>query len=230
MREQAIEKQYQWRGNIYRRAANLICKSRIAAAPVVFGYAVLNPDYPSWKFGLAMGALQASDKIDGLLSRRGAKHLGESTTADGARLDQLSDKALFHGTLGGLAVRELMNSNIALGTVYAGNQFIAGIRDWKVNRWRRTGEEEGIDVKARPAGKIKTLVYGLALTTACSPLVESVTGQETPIGKYIVSGSLTAGTALAVWSGIDNIRNIREQRKPQESFTISEPPFEASVI
>lgn len=216
MRESEVERINPERGNLYRKAANFICKTRIVAAPLVFAYAATHRDYPSWKFGLAMGALQASDKLDGILSRKGAQHLGEATTADGARLDQLSDKALFHGSLGGLAVRELMNSNIALGLLYAGNQLVAGVRDWKVNRWREIGEAEGIDVKARKAGKLKTVIYGVALTAACSPIVEAVTNDDAPIGKYIVGGALVAGTAMAAWSGLDNIRNIREQQQAHE--------------
>ena len=219
MHEKEVERINPRRGNLYRKAANVICRTRIVAAPLVFAYAATHPDYPSWKFGLTMGALQASDKLDGILSRKGAQYLGEKTTADGARLDQLSDKALFHGSLGGLAARELMNSNIALGLFYAGNQLVAGVRDWKVTRWRQAGEAEGIDVKARKAGKFKTVLYGAALTAACSPIVEAVNSDDAPIGKYIVGGALVAGTAMAVWSGLDNIRNIRGQQEAAEVQT-----------
>jgi phosphatidylglycerophosphate synthase len=217
MMELAPAKRNRQRGNFYRHAANFICKSRIAAAPFSFLYLASTADYANWKFGATMAALQISDGLDGKLGRRAAQHLNESTTAEGARLDQVSDKVLFHGALGGLAVNSLFTHNSMMAAVYGVNQLVAGVRDWKVNKLRAEAEVQHIDVKARKAGKIKTLVYGSALTFASTPIVEAVMGHNTPIGEYIVGGSLTAGTALAIYSGIDNIRNIRAQ------MTIPEP-------
>ncbi len=198
------------RGYRMRRTANFLCKLRIAAAPLVFAYTVKHPEYQSWAFGGLMGGLQATDKLDGYLGREGSAILGEDTTPEGARLDQQSDKTLMHATLGGLALREMMNSTYGLGLFYATNQVVAGIRDWRVNRWRNIGDEHGIDTKARPYGKWKTAVYGAALTAATSPLVHmEVDG--VPVGEYAVGAGLATGTALAIVSGIDNVRNIRRQ-------------------
>jgi phosphatidylglycerophosphate synthase len=217
MLELLPEKRNLRRGNFYRRAANFICKSRIAAAPLVFGYTAFTADYANWKFGAAMGLLQVSDKVDGVLGRRAAKHLNESTTAEGARLDQYSDKVLFHGTVGGLALNALFTGHAGLGMTYAANQLVAGARDWKVNGLRAEAEAHNIDVRARKSGKIKTLVYGGALTIASTPIVEAVMGNSVPVGEYLVGGSLTAGTALAIYSGMDNIRNMRAQMIASES-------------
>src|SRR6478672_6744985 len=128
MKETAQNKNSRTKAVWLQRAANALSYSRIVAAPLLFAH-IARGNHKSWKTTGAIGLLALSDGLDGRLARKAAAIDSSTTGERGAWLDQMADKALTHGILGGLAVHALRNNKPQQGIALAVNQAVQITRD-----------------------------------------------------------------------------------------------------
>jgi phosphatidylglycerophosphate synthase len=192
-----------------QKLANALCWSRIAAAPVIAEQAARGMSARSWLFAGAIAAIAATDKLDGTLGRQAAKLRGDTTGEHGAWLDQLSDKVLVHGALGGIAVGAAMHGNEAFGIICAANQTVMIARDIWVTHERSEASGRGRETKAQTLGKLKTVMQMGFISIAASPVANLNPSNVMNGGEAVLAGALTATSGLAIASGVALVRSLR---------------------
>jgi len=187
-----------------QRAANALSYSRMIAAPLLFAH-IAKGDHRSWKTTGVVGLLALSDGLDGRLARKAAAIDSSIASEHGAWLDQMADKALTHGMLGGLALHSLRTEKPVQGAVLALNQAVQFARDAWVTQIRKKAAAHNISTKAQSLGKIKTSVLLGSLATLASPTAKH------RHGEIIGIAGVTAGSGLALASGISLTHNLSQE-------------------
>jgi CDP-diacylglycerol--glycerol-3-phosphate 3-phosphatidyltransferase len=132
-------------------------------------------DTPSWRALACWFVLTSSDAADGWLARR------QGTTASGAFLDPLADKALVLGALAAM---------VAQGSVSLAPVVLLAGREAVITLYRVAVARRGISVPARRLAKVKTLVEFAAVGFVLMPIAWS--------GRLVVAhGALWLAVALA---------------------------------
>lgn len=183
-------------------AANIISSYRVKQSVSVHKEIAENPHYQSWKLAGKVALTGALDWFDGKLSRFAARREGRETTAFGAALDELTDKAFTHGVLSGIVKREYLNQNYAYSSFLAVNQVIIAGRDVAVTQKRFAVRKLDVDTKAQPLGKYKTGLQNLNLALMCSPLTK---GNKGKMAACAIQGF---STGLSLTSGISYFRSF----------------------
>ena len=211
----------------YQYSADALCDVRSASAPILFAHIVSSPDYHSSALTSWLGALHVTDKIDGLLAQKRRTLLaavpehqlpelldGDLMTAisEGGRKDDLADKRLTHAIFGSLAVREILNSNRAYGSIIGVCDAVMFARDAYVGKKRDQAKSNGTNADARKLGKYKQLLLVASSVIAVSPSAAPTRGQEKwTVGRTIVAAGMVGGAIMSVISGIDQVKSLREQ-------------------
>lgn len=193
-----------------RNSADGLCYARIAAAPLLAGYIIANPNYKSNRLAATVAGLYCTDKLDGVMARQAAKMVGEPTTRKSAELDQKSDKILTTSLYIAVIIREYLNGERDYAKALAVDTTVDIGRNIIVNR-KRSDAPEGVRVEARPSGKQKQLLYVLGAVAATSPLAEFPEGQE------LVEHVVDAATSLSVISGVEMVQSINQQTTELET-------------
>lgn len=194
-----------------RRTANTLSASRIAAAPLLFER-IYSGHSPSWWLCSTLGLLAASDKYDGVLARKAQKLAPDMSDTTGAWLDQMADKALVHGVLGGLVVQQFAQENYWLGTVYAASQAATLARDSIVTRIRKRATDKGQSTNAQRLGKWKAGLQLASLGYAVSPLVRYSYG-TLPVGEIVAASGVGASAIFSVASGVSLAHHLQQQEQ-----------------
>ncbi len=132
--------------------ANLLTLSRIVFAPVV-AFLVLQEN-PSWLTFALTWILGITDRIDGDLARK------SGPTKAGAFLDTLADKIL---------LLFLGYALVSQGAFFWLPMTIIAIREVGMMVYRSYWQRYGLSLPARPSGKYKAVVQGLAIVAAMFP-------------------------------------------------------------
>jgi CDP-diacylglycerol---glycerol-3-phosphate 3-phosphatidyltransferase len=132
--------------------ANFVTVIRLLVAPLLFTMIV--SDRSTWAIFLLWVALASTDGVDGWIARR------HGTTRSGAFLDPLADKVLVLGALYALA---------SIGRFPWLPVVIIAVREVGISLYRVYWGRRGLAVPASRAGKLKTLLQGLAVGAALLP-------------------------------------------------------------
>lgn len=204
-----------WIADKCELAADLFGDARIYGSAVAGAYLAFKKGTPSWKFGIAVGALLATDAIDGKIARFGAKIAGRETRPEGGIKDHDSDHKTFRNLAAGMAINAFRNRHIGYGAMTLGSLAVNVTRDFIVEGHREQAkrfndiyqvpDEHRIRTDSVKSGKRKTEVQFSALTWGCTPIVTH------PIGQVVVSSALVTGATMSVTSGIEAVRSIQNQ-------------------
>lgn len=164
---------------LVRITANTLPVIRTAFAPVIANKLKNTaPEDRTWRLAASVGALAATDMIDGWLSRKAGP------TKLGGWLDQLADKVLTGYSLKTLGEnREIAKSHF----------YLKMARDTGVTAMRLYASHQNIDVDAQSLGKYKAVAEMATQTLAASPLSTK---------RYLIEASATASTALSTVSAV----------------------------
>lgn len=132
--------------------ANLLTLSRIVFAPVVA--ALVLSENPSWLTFTLTWILGITDRIDGDLARK------SGPTKAGAFLDTLADKVL---------LLFLGYALVIQGAFFWLPMTIIAFREVAMMIYRSYWQRYGLSLPARPSGKYKAVVQGLAIVAAMFP-------------------------------------------------------------
>lgn len=218
-----------------QKTANLLCYSRIIASPIIAGYILKNPDYPSTKLTAGIGALYAGDKVDGKLAKE-SRILFESNgqkDQNRPKLDEFSDKVMTHSILGSIILREMKNKNYSYAATLSAIELVSIIRDRKVSAHRKTAKEfndqtlndlsnigvnlqrnEEINTGATKLSKKKQFAYVAGILTATFNTPEPLPDVNT---KHFASALLGGAAVLSVISGQEIISDLEAQTETMKT-------------
>lgn len=179
--------------------------------------------------GIALGAGWWTDRKDGVEGRSSVNRMeilcdetpearedpqvqaliSKETRADGARRDQIKDKDWANATTDGLLERAIEEDDL-FGIVAAGiTRISTRHRDRMMAKVRAQGEREGIDVKAKFWGKLKTglLAFGQGIATVAKP-------KTTPSR---IGFGMMLGSNIPSWLGVAQMRHHIKRAVAQKS-------------
>lgn len=212
----------------YQYTADALCEARCDAALPIATYILSHPDYPSWGFVGILSALYITDKIDGQLAKKRDQLLSTMSTSEqnvimdeqlqtaiknGGRKDDLADKKLTHSVFGSLAIREILNGNVAYGTIIGGADIAMFARDKYVGKKRDQAAQEGKKGDARNLGKLKQLLLVASSIVAVSPIdsLQKKESKKWTTGRIVVSAGMIGGAIMSGISGYDQVKSLRNQ-------------------
>lgn len=192
-----------------REAANQLSIRRAHLAPVIGN--LISRDNPSFStrvlHGLALVSLWYTDRQDGQLGRSSVKRalsvfdsdiegvsdlpevaylIDPLTSAEGARLDEESDKSFSNHVIEGLLERAIKESDFLTATILKVHINSTLRRDQLMRQVRQLGRENNIDVKANKLGKAKTVMQ--AMGTVITTISRRFTGSHR-FGIGLIAGS-----------------------------------------
>jgi CDP-diacylglycerol---glycerol-3-phosphate 3-phosphatidyltransferase len=161
--------------------ANFVTVIRLLVAPFLF--IMIVSDHSSWAiFALWIG-LATTDGVDGWIARR------HGTTRSGAFLDPLADKVLVLGALYALA---------SIGRFPWAPVLIIAAREVGISLYRVYWGRRGLAVPASQAGKLKTLLQGLAIGAAVLPPLATA-------HLWVADALLWAAVVVTIVSGLQYV-------------------------
>lgn len=192
-----------------RWSANGLAGARVVGGPAVAGYILSHaPEDRSWKVGIGVALLGATDRLDGDMIRALKSSFDEGELEEynecghgnfGAWLDQFSDKAFVVPPMGALAVR---------GEISSAHPIAKLSRDVATSRAKKRIQElSGSFPSASELARYKTTAEMAAVAIGSSPLA-ALTGPdgETTFTEY----AFRASTTLSLASGARYIGDLRE--------------------
>ena len=226
----------------YQLAANVVSIGRGLAAPFAAKRILENEKYQSVGFALISTAIDAGDKVDGKLAKKAKAICGEYGLSykGQPRLDDGVDKIWNLLTLGPIGVREIRNRNYAYGIGMLSCVGICLVRDVVVTHRRSAAEAFNAKLAAeipkndladcdrvKPdalfSGQVKQTGFCVDRTIGLSPITVSETG-EMNVGQKVTLGIMVGSTALALTSGREQIRSLREQQAVLEAKYFAPTP------
>lgn len=208
-----------------QESANALCDMRAnAAAPLIAEHILANPDYYSWGLAGLLAAVHLTDKADGRLAgmrKRLMQRLEASGTpitdpsilnaiSIGGPKDEQSDKKMNHSVSGAIAARETLNGKYAYAGLIGGSDLIMYGRDRIVSGERERAAVNGINGDARKLGKWKQAALVVTQVIAVSPLARpKEKGEGLSFGRVAVVTGMLGGTAMSIYSGVDQVHNLR---------------------
>ena len=203
----------------YQYAADALCDLRTDVAPLIAQHIVRHEKYQSWGMVTVLGALYATDKLDGYLASKRAHLMKEATEMElqsidadrrlvqsiqeGGRKDDKADKVLTHSIFLSIAARESLNKNLKQGILIASSDAVMYCRDKIVGKARDKAALEGKKGDARKLGKYK---QGLLVLTAMAAVTPC---EQRSVGRKIVAAGIIGGVALSILSGIDQVKSLQ---------------------
>lgn len=213
-----------------RQLANNYSQYRIDNAPYLGAMIVASSAHPVTRIAAAAAYTHAwyTDHLDGLYGRRSkasaqavadtfpaiastpeVTHLLGEACRDGAERDQLADKELDNKVRLGLLARAILTGDhkatavIGLSTVIKER-----FRNPRMAAERERGRQHGVDVKARPLGKLATV----ASATGAGLMIIGRPGERTNrVGLGIMASSLVPSLAAVADMRLHVNRQIRLQ-------------------
>lgn len=183
-----------------RRVANGLSIARAAFAAVNL--------HPSQELHpIRTAAIFATDKLDGTLVR-GWGEMRDVTTDTGKRIDDISDKL----TTGMIGLKLIVTENPSYHPAFLVTDVLRNIA---MTHLRNQASEAGVDVRARPLGKIKLATQAIASTVSSTQAAQR--GE-----KWAVRTALalhTVGAALSVYSYFDAKSNFDQQLAETQQST-----------
>lgn len=164
---------------------NAITVARIALAPLFIYLLLISPDPNSWQHWLATGIFIfaiSTDGIDGAVARRTGK-----VTNLGKILDPIADKALLGGALVTLSFLGEIDWWITIAIL---------VRELAVTLYRVIVVRNKV-IAATAAGKLKTILQGVAIGAVLAPFEVWV-----PAWSFVEEGLLFAALASTIISGV----------------------------
>lgn len=177
-------------GEYLMRRADMWTRVRKETSPIL-GAVIAGTD-ASWITTVAFIGEVATDTLDGLDARAGAKLLGIETTVKGALADPEADKILVNCTELGLGARFLRSGDYKSFGVLAVNYVVSQRRDNNMAVDRSLAALYGYDPKAILPNKIKTGFQLTGLGILVSPKSEDLRW------RHLGLGIITAGTVLGI--------------------------------
>jgi CDP-diacylglycerol--glycerol-3-phosphate 3-phosphatidyltransferase len=186
--------------SVFGNAANLLTIARIVGSPFLFWLILEGTDDLGASWGaFALGwTLGATDFLDGPLARRRG-----TVSKSGAFLDPIADKLVVLGSMWAL---------VEVGRYAWLPVVIIAIREFGITGFRMYWARQGLSVPARPSGKYKTFVQGVAISFALMPTLSSA--------DLFLDICLWVAVAFTVWSGIEYVLDGRGATS--ESGSLSE--------
>ena len=164
---------------------NAITIARIALAPLVVYLLLVSPDPNSWQHWLATVVFIfaiSTDGIDGAVARRTGK-----VTNLGKILDPIADKALLGGALVTLSFLGEIDWWITIAIL---------VREVAVTLYRVVVVKNKV-IAATSAGKLKTILQGVAIGAVLAPFEVWV-----PAWSFVEQGLLFVALASTIISGV----------------------------
>lgn len=208
-----------------QRLADGLSISRAVAGPAMIAYLAKSREYRTVPTVAAIGAIAATDFLDGKAAKKAKQYRPENTMSEkGAWLDQMADKVFVHGMLGGMAIHAAKQGNKALAGVLVANQAIQLARDVWVTNVRKQAQEHDVPTGARWPGRAKTATTLTALTLMAVPPLRNCETAQT----WVAAAGITAGSALSVWSGASLVHELRQEIENSPTEELS--PMENSAL
>jgi len=171
--------------HLYGVAADVLSLSRIVGAPLVASWLrTTPPEQRTRKHGLIVGALGATDKLDGLLGRKAGDRPWSKW------LDRWADK--IYATL----VEKALSDN---GEISPLHWQLKVLRDGVVEVARLRAQQHGAVTSSPRLNQWKTTVELGLIAAASSPLARR---------RGVLEGLAVVATGLSVITGVNSIRNL----------------------
>ena len=180
-----------------RRTANGLAIGRAMAGPAVAGYLLAtSPENRTWKVALTVGAISATDRLDGDIARANMAAMTDEERAAyaaagheefGKKVDHLADKAWVIPPMAALAMR---------GEISVAHPAAKIVRDRYVGKVKAARAEVGDDgyQSAIPLARWKASVEMLGVGVAASPVSAIVA----PDGNTVTEHVFRAATTLSM--------------------------------
>ncbi|MGH7239305.1 MAG: CDP-alcohol phosphatidyltransferase family protein [Candidatus Saccharimonadales bacterium] len=198
------------RGESLQRAADLLCHIRRIGAATISIYNLSAIESRNWKSALLVGTNYATDKLDGILAREGAKRSGKPLSNQGKNLDQVTDKQAHYMIATTHIIEAARRGESIFATIMFGALAIQKWRDDTVNDKRAeaamVSEHTGqpIQIGAIASSKRKMLFSSIADTLTESPIA------DTRAGRVVLGTAHIATTAMSLKSGYEIINMLND--------------------
>ncbi|HEY5667527.1 MAG TPA: CDP-alcohol phosphatidyltransferase family protein [Candidatus Saccharimonadales bacterium] len=228
------------RGNRLQRSADALCHARRIGGLAVGTLNLFTPYGRTLAATAAVMTVYATDKLDGMLARRGANLLGRPTTPEGKKLDQSVDKQTHLSIAGSQAIQAYMRGQWVFGTVIMGNLIVQRWRDGIVNSKRELAAQvalatgEPIHTGSIPSSQRKLAAQAAADIGTESPLAELASGRAALGVTHCVCTKLSITSGAEVLdqlnAGIKDGLKILQPRDPVDSQDDVRPDPEDSEL